>query len=402
MGKDSPSPPPPPDYAAAARAQGTENLAAARASAKLSNPTITSPLGTRTVTYGTGSFFDQAAYDAALADYQRRSQAQAQPLMPMPEGGGLQTIGGWQGIAKPGMQAGGEPLAMPNPGEYWRASGDPDSALVDISLSPEQQDLYSRQTALSQGLLGLGQGALDRTSGAFSRPFDYPSVRALADESYGAQTSRLDPQWREREAQERTRLANQGLVQGGEAYDAAMRNFAQARNDAYTQARLAAQATMPQTFQLATALRQQPLTELSAIRSGAPPQMPQFQPYSGVGVGAAPVFGAAQAQAGYNQGIYNQQLASENAMTAGLFGLGGSIAGALPWEKILGPISFSDRRLKFHVTRIGSHWLGVGIYEYDIFGRRETGVMADEVLAVKPQAVLRHPSGYLMVDYGML
>jgi hypothetical protein len=38
---------------------------------------------------------------------------------------------------------------------------------------------------------------------------------------------------------------------------------------------------------------------------------------------------------------------------------------------------------------------GIPVYDYEIFGKRDTGVMADEV----PHASVRHPSGFLMVDY---
>lgn len=62
----------------------------------------------------------------------------------------------------------------------------------------------------------------------------------------------------------------------------------------------------------------------------------------------------------------------------------------------------SDRRLKSNIVRIGTHPLGIGIYEYEIFGRPDIGVMAQEVLEVKPEAVLTHPDGYLMVHYGRL
>lgn len=62
----------------------------------------------------------------------------------------------------------------------------------------------------------------------------------------------------------------------------------------------------------------------------------------------------------------------------------------------------SDRRLKSNVVRIGTHPLGIGIYEYDIFGERQRGVMADEVEAVMPEAVTTHPFGYKMVYYEML
>ena len=88
---------------------------------------------------------------------------------------------------------------------------------------------------------------------------------------------------------------------------------------------------------------------------------------------------------------------ANNATSAGqmgtLAGLGGAgiIAAA------------SDIRLKENIKRIGEHPLGIGIYEFDyIWGEHSIGVMAQEVLNVKPSAVITHPSGYLMVNYGEL
>ena len=147
-----------------------------------------------------------------------------------------------------------------------------------VGLSPEGQDLYNRQLALSQGLLGLGQGSLDQTSAALRDPMNLQSIQDIADQSYAMQTSRLDPQWEENQNRQFNQLTNQGLVPGGEAYENAMRSFNQGKNDAYNQARLSSISTMPQTYQLEAAQRLQPLTELNAIRSGAQPQMPQFQP----------------------------------------------------------------------------------------------------------------------------
>lgn len=65
---------------------------------------------------------------------------------------------------------------------------------------------------------------------------------------------------------------------------------------------------------------------------------------------------------------------------------------------------FSDRRLKRDIKQLGTRPDGLGVYEYAyVWGpERHVGVMADEVLKVKPEAVLTHPSGYLMVDYGRL
>ena len=66
--------------------------------------------------------------------------------------------------------------------------------------------------------------------------------------------------------------------------------------------------------------------------------------------------------------------------------------------------------MKENIVRIGTHPAGFGLYLFDYkpayretagFGR-QFGVMADEVEAVLPQAVVMHPHGYKMVDYALL
>lgn len=63
----------------------------------------------------------------------------------------------------------------------------------------------------------------------------------------------------------------------------------------------------------------------------------------------------------------------------------------------------SDRRLKRDVVKLGE-WGGLGVYAYRYLWSplRHVGVMAQEVLKVKPEAVIHHPAGFLMVDYGRL
>lgn len=63
---------------------------------------------------------------------------------------------------------------------------------------------------------------------------------------------------------------------------------------------------------------------------------------------------------------------------------------------------FSDIRLKSNIRKIGKHAKGFGVYEYIKFGRREVGVIAQEVMDYMPEAVKQHQSGYLMVNYGAL
>lgn len=91
----------------------------------------------------------------------------------------------------------------------------------------------------------------------------------------------------------------------------------------------------------------------------------------------------------YNAGQAQQAQGMNNILGLGNLGLAAFTA-------------FSDRRLKSNIVRTGTHPLGIGLYEYDIFGERQRGVMADEVEAVLPSAVSTHPSGFKMVDYSQL
>ena len=147
-----------------------------------------------------------------------------------------------------------------------------------------------------------------------------------------------------------------------------------------------------QELQKQLALRNQPLNEITGLMSGSQLQMPQFQGYNPTNIAPAPVFAGAQAQGAANMQNYGIQQSGANATTSGLFSLAGAAA----------PFMFSDRKLKSNIERIGTHKLGIGVYEYDIFGERQQGVMADEVEKVMPEAVVMHPSGYKMVNYGLL
>ena len=70
----------------------------------------------------------------------------------------------------------------------------------------------------------------------------------------------------------------------------------------------------------------------------------------------------------------------------------------------------SDRKTKENIVLMGTHPLGIGLYLFDykpefrdVWGHdRMLGVMADEVEAVRPDAVIPHADGYKMVDYGKL
>ena len=67
-------------------------------------------------------------------------------------------------------------------------------------------------------------------------------------------------------------------------------------------------------------------------------------------------------------------------------------------------MAFSDRRLKTDVEKIGERPDGLGVYAFRYLWSpvRYIGVMAQEVLKVKPTAVIHTPSGFMAVNYGAL
>lgn len=69
-----------------------------------------------------------------------------------------------------------------------------------------------------------------------------------------------------------------------------------------------------------------------------------------------------------------------------------------------GPVAPSDIRLKTDIRPTGATADGLPIYRFRYTGLPGTyeGVMAQDVLARHPEAVVTLPFGYLGVDYGML
>ena len=136
------------------------------------------------------------------------------------------------------------------------------------------------------------------------------------------------------------------------------------------------------------AMRNQPINEISALMSGAQVTMPQFSPYQGQGINAAPV-------GQYMSNAYNAQMANYANQQSGIFGLGGAVASAIPW---------SDRRLKQDIRKIDGDLSGAPLYEFRYIAFPHVvhvGVMSDEVRELHPDAILPI-GGYDTVDYEML
>ena len=80
----------------------------------------------------------------------------------------------------------------------------------------------------------------------------------------------------------------------------------------------------------------------------------------------------------------------------GALGQAAGVAGAFAMK--------SDRRLKENIVKVGEMANGIGIYTYNFIGqeRTEMGVIAQEAMLIRPDAVLMGDDGFYRVDYGKL
>jgi hypothetical protein len=284
------------------------------------------------------------------------------------------------------------------------------------TLSPEQQQLLNYQNQASIGLGQLANKGLGYVENMLQTPFDVsklPSTGFNPSQSYqDAYMQRLAPQLQMGREQLAQDLANKGIDIGSKAYENAMRMQGQRENDlllgATTQGFGVGQQARQTALQEQAYLRNEPLNTLSAVRTGAQVQGPQFVNSAQQATTAGPdILGAAQM--GYNaqMGDFNARNAAQANLNQGLFSLGGAAMMAPA-----GTFAFSDPRTKENVKAIGVMNNGLTLYSFeykDEFKEREfgghgvhVGVMADEVEQVFPYAVKTLDDGYKVVDYGLI
>jgi len=311
---------------------------------------------------------------------------------------------------------------------------DPNRWTSNVNLSPESQGLFDLGQQTQMGLGELGQGAIGRVGEAISDPFsiegEAPSFQGPGGElgSFGqnrqrvmdAMMSRVGTDIGRDRERKQAQLVAQGIPVGSEAYNREMEQLDRQMTDARQQAEINATQQAGQEYGADILGRQQtgregmdvfgtgtdarnqaikeamlkrslPLSELSSVMSGSQPMMPEFQPYGQQGAVAGPDYlGAAGAKSQYDLAGYNADVAGQNALMGGLFSLGGAAM-------------MSDIRLKHNIERIGELKSGIPVYNYSYLGEdhTRTGVMAQEVLQVIPDAVIEI-GGYYAVDYRKL
>jgi len=276
------------------------------------------------------------------------------------------------------------------------------------SLSDIGQQLLNNQNQTSLGLGSTINSALGRVQSTMGQEFNpnLPQVGINAGEQYqDAYMRRLAPQIEQgREALD-VKLANAGIPVGSEAYKRAQMTQSQRENDlllgATTQGFGTGLSANQQAYNQAMTNYNMPLNTLSALRSGSQVQNPTFvNSAQQATTGGADILGAAQM--GYNaqMGDFNSKVAQQANFNQGLMGLGAA------------GIAASDIRMKENIKQINYLQNGLPVYEYEYKAEfkdhplaghgKFVGVMAQEVQAVMPDAVINLENGYLAVDYGKL
>ena len=379
-----PSPPPAPDYAGAAVAQGAANKETAIAQAKLNNPNVVSPYGNQNVVWSSpdANGVSQATITQSLTpDAQRTLEAQQKLQYNMANLAGTGYTNAFDTLNKPfsfggpavqtSLAAPGALQAGPAAGAYGTAQGGVNAPTLqsNLDLSGVAKMPVNAGMTAQEAIMARLEPNLARNRVSTETQLINQGLRP-GTEAYDNAARLLGQQ----ENDQRTQAALQGInldisanQQGfGQALDtgqfqnnanlagftaglqnqqagnqAISQNFGQGQSAAQMQNAMVAQqanqnlqqgqfANTAQQQALAQALqqRQMPINEISALISQSQIQNPTFGAYQGSNIAAAPIANATAMQGAFDQNIYNQQVGTSNANTAGLYGLGGAATSA--------------------------------------------------------------------------
>ncbi|MBY3597571.1 tail fiber domain-containing protein [Rhizobium bangladeshense] len=262
------------------------------------------------------------------------------------------------------------------------------------SLSAAQQAIKDKNDAASLNLADIANNQSNFLKDYLSKPVDL-SNDATEARLIELGRKRLDPMLAERDEALRTRLANQGVKAGSDAYGRELETARQSDNDAVTSLILNGRS---QAVQEALTQRNQPINEIIGLLGGTQVGVPQFA--AGTNQPSLPTVdysGLVQSNYQNQMAAYQQQVAQRNNIFGGLFGAGAAL---------LGNPALSDRRAKKDIKPVGK-LMGHKVYEYRYRGKFDdgqthVGVMAQEAEKTRPDAVSTRPDGLKQVNYGKL
>lgn len=271
--------------------------------------------------YGTSSWannrtFDQSGYDAAVAKAGAGTGSQPAPLRYNVD----------TGYYEPGdASAASTPGAAPNKDDFYT-----DNWTNTQALSPQQQQLYDATTNSQIKQAGALDGLTDAATSAVKQPIDLEAAGASRDKVEQALYDRAmrlaGPEYQRQEQAQNDRLQQSGFSIGNTGYGSEMdrlyRNQDESRGDARDRAIVAGGSEQSRMVNQLLQLRQAPLNELNAFKSGTAVQpIGATTQFSTPGLSAPDVTGAYNTQYQGELGAYNADTASQNGLMGGLFSL---------------------------------------------------------------------------------
>jgi hypothetical protein len=217
--------------------------------------------------------------------------------------------------------------APSNPNQPWT---------VTQTYTPAEQQLFNQNNAISGGLLSLGSTALGQISNNMVSPItagDLPTSMVNPGRTgYQAYMAQVQPDLDQAKEVAESQMAQQGITQGSTAWQNEERalgvNQNQAENQAEQTGFTQGQSAQQQALQIQTALQDQPINEVDALRSGSQVSNPSFTAVPQQQTTTGPNYlGATTAAGQYDLGTYNAQLATANADTGALGQIGAAAAG---------------------------------------------------------------------------
>lgn len=207
---------------------------------------------------------------------------------------------------------------------YTGQSYDIPRYLATTQLSDTGQAIQDQNNAAKLGLAEIGNNQTQFLKDYLSQPFQ-ADTGAIEDRLSELGRARLDPMFEQRRSALDSKLANQGIVPGSEAYNRAMTQMGQQENDAYNQLFLTGRG---QAFGELQAQRNQPINEITALLSGSQVSQPGVSMTQPQGAATTDVAGLINTNYQQKYNNWQAQNAQTQSLLGGLFGLAsGGLAG---------------------------------------------------------------------------
>lgn len=258
---------------------------------------------------------------------------------------------------------------------------------ANTTLSSAQQAIFDQTQKSEQNLANIAVQQTGKLGELLNNPFEFNNSDA-EQWAYDLASPRILQQQQKNQASLEADLLARSIRPGSKQWDSEMTRLTNANTDQLNQLALTGRS---QAFGEALQTRNQALNEPIALASGTQIQNPNstFAQTPQAQIGGVDYTGLVNNQYNAQMQQYNSQMGA----LGGLFGLAGKA------------IFKSDRRLKKDIIPMGEKnglpWYGFRyIWESSISPLRQ-GLMAQDMLKLRPEAVVMDSSGYMAVDYDL-